>query len=90
MLALYRTDDLHEHREALCEWLKANDVAPHTVALGWISVEDDGGQRSIRYRAFRTTSTGSRLVDPDDSHQAWTEERIAPLRTDLPKISHGL
>ncbi|CAM5681742.1 hypothetical protein ADK47_24400 [Streptomyces rimosus subsp. rimosus] len=90
VLALYRTDDLHEHREALCEWLKANNAAPHTVALRWISVEDDGSQRSIRFHTFRTTATGSRLIDPDDPSQAWTEERTAPLRTDLPKVGHGL
>lgn len=90
VLALYRADDLYEHREALCEWLKANDVDPHTVAMRWISVEGDGGQRSIRYRTFRTTATGSRLMDPDDPAQAWTEERVAPLRTDLPKIGNGL
>ncbi|MEU7597291.1 hypothetical protein AB0B79_30305 [Streptomyces sp. NPDC039022] len=90
VLALYRTEDLHEHREALCEWPMANGLEPRGVALRWISVEEDGERRFIRYGGFRHGLDGRRIVDPDAPDRAWTEERTAPLRTDLPKIGHGL
>ncbi|MFG2826100.1 hypothetical protein ACGFWI_01235 [Streptomyces sp. NPDC048434] len=84
VLALYRHDDLTEHREALCPWLKANGIDPDTVAMDWISVEEDAGQRVIRYRTFKVTPDGRRLDDPDDARQGWRVERTTPLQTGLP------
>ncbi|MER7155433.1 hypothetical protein [Streptomyces lydicus] len=85
VLALYRPDDIAEYREALCEWIKVNGLDPKAVSDRWISVEEHDGRRVIRYRAFKHTPDGRRLVDPDDPDQAWTEERTAPLLTDLPE-----
>lgn len=87
VLALYRPDDLAEHREALCEWLTGNGLDPVTVAMRWVSVEDDAGQRLIRYLAFRMTPDGRGLADPDEPNRVWTEERTAPLLTGLPDVA---
>lgn len=84
VLALYRSDDLAEHREALCEWIKANGIQPASVAMRWLSVEEQDCQRVIRYQAFKRTPTGEVLMDPDEPHEAWTEERTAPLLVDPP------
>ncbi|MGA5635067.1 hypothetical protein [Streptomyces lydicamycinicus] len=85
VLALYRSTDIAEHREALCEWIKVNGIDPKVVSDRWISVEEQGGRRVIRYRALKHTPDGRRLVDPDDPDQAWAEERTAPLLTGLPE-----
>lgn len=84
VLALYRSDDIAEHREALCEWIKTNAIDPKGVSDRWISVEEHDGRRVIRYRAMKRTPDGRLLIDPDDPDRAWTEERTAPLLTDLP------
>lgn len=91
VLALYRPDDLAEHHEALNDWLIANGVDPCHVALRGISVEEQDGQRLIRYWSFARSLDGRPLADPDDPNRAWTKERTVTLVTDLPDVpSHGV
>ena len=63
---------------------QSHGIDPTHVAMRWISVEENDGQRLIRYHVYRTTHTGRPLVDPDDPDRAWTEERTSPLQTGLP------
>lgn len=67
------------------DWFKANGIDPKQVALEPFSIERDGDDAIIRYRAFVLTGDGHKQVDPDDRNQAWTEERITPLLEPLPK-----
>ncbi|MFF7576866.1 hypothetical protein ACFZBE_18050 [Streptomyces sp. NPDC008061] len=82
VLRLIQGDELSEHREALCEWLKANDIDPMSVRDRWISIELVAGSRVIRYRAFKVTTDGRRLVDPDDPTEVWSELMSRPLKVD--------
>jgi hypothetical protein len=83
VLRLIREAEIEANREALCDWLHTNDVDPKHVVDHWLSIERHDDQTVIRYRQYKTTEDGSRLVDPDHDDQAWSEERTAPLRVEL-------
>jgi hypothetical protein len=83
VLRLIREAEIEANRQALCDWLNANSVDPKHVVDHWLSIERDDDQTVIRYQQYRTTEDGSRLVDPDDDSQAWSEELAVPLVVEL-------
>lgn len=83
VLTVFYREAVARHREELAAWLSANGIDPMTVADGWLSIEQDGDQRFIRYPAYRLTHDGRRLRDPRDPDRAWTVERTSPLAIDL-------
>jgi hypothetical protein len=83
VLRLIREAEIEQHREALCDWLHANNVDPKHVVDHWLSIERDDDQTVIRYQQYKTTEDGSRLVDPDHDGQARSEERTVLLAVEL-------
>lgn len=83
VLRLFDREALAQHREVLADWLKANGIDVKTVAADWLSIEQAGAQRLIRYEAIRLNADGRRLIDPCDRHCVWTVERVSPLVVDL-------
>lgn len=77
-------------REGLCEWLRANGIAPDDVPISAeISIEPFtlGGDRAIRYTAYLRNAEGHKYHD-EDIGDAAQEERITPLVTDPPAAWH--
>lgn len=72
-----------QHRSVLAAWLKANGIDSDNVADQWLSIEQAGDLRLIRYEAYRLTEDGRRLLDPRDSEQAWAVERVSPMVVEL-------
>jgi hypothetical protein len=87
VLKLIQQPEIDQHREALCQWLRDNGINPDNVADQWISIELVDGQQVIRYREYKTTANGQRLIDPDDDRQGWTELRTAPMAVDLDNLT---
>lgn len=83
VLRLITRAEIERHREALCEWLSANGVDPDQVVDRWLSIELADDERLIRFRVYRVTAGGRRLMDPDDQSRAWAEERTVPLVIEL-------
>lgn len=83
VLRVFDRKAMAEHREELAAWLTANGIDPMTVADQWLSIEQAGDQRLIRYAAYRLTSDGRRLTDPRSQDYGWTVERVSPLVIDL-------
>ncbi|NUS86012.1 MAG: hypothetical protein HOY75_25635 [Streptomyces sp.] len=73
-------------KEAVADWLRANDIDPGTVPLdGPITLDrlTMGGQRCIRYDALLRNEAGHLYRDPATDGAA-REERIAILKVDPP------
>jgi hypothetical protein len=84
VLHLLREPEIHANRKAISDWFEANGVDHEQVLDRWISIERDDDQHTvIRYRQYKTTTEGRRLVDPDHDDQAWSEERTIPLTVPL-------
>lgn len=83
VLRVFNHEAVTRHRAELAHWLQANGIDNAKVALDWLTIEQAGDLRFIRYPAFRMAADGRPLVDPRDHTRAWTVERIAPLVVDL-------
>lgn len=83
VLRVFDRESLTEHHEVLAAWVRANGIDPATVALEWLSIEQAGDRRLIRYPAFRQTPEGRHLRDPRSRGRSWTVERVVPLVIDL-------
>lgn len=83
VLRVFDRKAMAQHRKVLAAWLTANGIDPMTVSDQWLSIEQLGEQRLIRYTAYRTTPEGGRLIDPRDRNSGWTVERVSPLVVDL-------
>jgi hypothetical protein len=73
-------------REAVAEWLAANDIDPRDVPIeGPITIEPnpEGHRRRIRYAALLHDEHGRRYQDPATGDAA-REERTAPLKVEPP------
>ncbi|MET7713714.1 hypothetical protein [Streptomyces sp. NPDC005407] len=81
------TELTERRRTALCDWVTANNVRPKDVPQNSdfsITTSDDG-QRTIHYTAYvRDEATDNILVDPDDRHRAWREQRSTPCLVEPP------
>lgn len=85
VLRLIRLDEAGDHRTQLCDWLQANSLDPKLISDQWISIEQaDSGAGVIRYRQYKVTPAGHRIVDPGDHTKAWAEERTTLLMVQLP------
>lgn len=68
-------------REAVADWLRANDIDPGDVPIdGPIAIDDE---QRIRYAALLRNEAGHRYVDQATGDAA-REERTAPLKVDPP------
>ncbi|MFC8429903.1 hypothetical protein [Streptomyces sp. NPDC057253] len=83
VLRVFDRTTVPQHRAVLTAWLSANHIDPSTVASDWLSIEQEAGQRFIRYETFRLNDAGGKLIDPRDRDKAWTIERVSPLVIDL-------
>lgn len=83
VVTLLDRSTIDRHREVITRWLRGNGVDVDQAADRWVSIELANGQRVIRYRQYRVSPDGHRLVDPDDATQGWTEERVVPLTVEL-------
>lgn len=63
---------------AFQDWLRANGLDPHTVDRQPITIEQQDGQRVIRYTAYLLTVDGHKYRDPATDGAA-REERVVPL-----------
>jgi hypothetical protein len=72
-----------QHSEALADWIEANGIDPHTVSPEWLTIEQAGDQRFIRYPMLRRTEGGRLVSDPRCPDRVWTVERVTPLVIDL-------
>lgn len=76
--------DPYQRREAMAAWLTANGVDPNDVPLhADITVDDQNGQRVIRYEAFQRDGNGDIFV-ADGGTGAAVEERTTLLTTEPP------
>lgn len=83
VLRVFDREAVTRHRAELASWLQANGLDHTMVAADWLTIEQAGDLRFIRYLAFRMSANGHKVVDPRDAHRAWTVERVAPLVVDL-------
>ncbi|MEU9349041.1 hypothetical protein AB0D74_48375 [Streptomyces sp. NPDC048278] len=83
VLRVFDSEAVEQHRATLGTWLEANGIDPSTVVADWLSIEQAGDQRLIRYSVYRIDQDGRRLVDPRDQNQSWAVERVSPLVVDL-------
>ncbi|MGC5034104.1 hypothetical protein ACPXCS_06255 [Streptomyces sp. DT190] len=77
-------------REELCEWLRANGIAPEDVSIGEeITIEPltFGGDQVIRYTAHLRNADGHKYLD-EATGEAAQEERVVPLVADPPPHWH--
>ncbi|MEV4975579.1 hypothetical protein [Streptomyces scopuliridis] len=80
-------DPSHVRREAVCSWLRANDIDPRNVPEETelrVTTEADG-QRTIHYTAFVRDQSGNILVDPNDGNEAWRKARTTPCAVESPE-----
>jgi hypothetical protein len=76
---------MSDHREILCDWLRANGINPDEVPLDAdLTIEADAtGQRWIRCETYCTTNDGQRFVNAEGTDAA-RELVLAPLKTEPP------
>lgn len=86
-IATITAEDIDQHREALCEWAKANGIEPENVAASpGLTVERVGRRTVIVYHEFQRDARGWLQLDPDTPDKAWTVKRSTPLRVPLPDL----
>lgn len=69
-------------RDALLNWVRANNIDPNTVPIDRDMVIEDSpdGGRIIRYHVYVFTDDGNKQVDPEQPVVTpWVEERTTPL-----------
>lgn len=76
---------MSDHREILCDWLRANGINPDEVPLDAdLTIEADAtGQRWIRCETYCTTNDGQRFMNAEGTDAA-RELVLAPLKTEPP------
>lgn len=89
VLRLITEPEIDLNRQPLIDWLTASGVNVKDVVGRWLSVELEDGRRLVRYRAYRTTVDGRRLLDPESPERAWTEERTTLITSDPPLMIKG-
>jgi hypothetical protein len=87
VLATITPEDMARHRDALCEWAKANGIEPRDVAARpGVTIEQTGQRKVIVYREFQRAADGSIQAHPDRPGEALTVRRAARLRVPLPTL----
>lgn len=83
MAVLHPTE---EERLAICAWLTANGIDPHTVPLSEhkLRIVTENGHRAIHYTEFVLTDDGHKQVDPDDPDTALVRDTSRPCLVDPP------
>jgi hypothetical protein len=83
VLRVFDYEAMAQHSKALADWIEANGIDPHTVSPEWLTIEQAGDQRFIRYPMLRRTEGGRLVTDPRCLDRVWTVERVTPLVIDL-------
>ncbi|MEU5664748.1 hypothetical protein [Streptomyces longwoodensis] len=87
VLATITQADIERHREALCEWARANGIEPRDIAAApGLTVEQVGERTVIVYWEFQRSAGGAVLVDPKRPGEPLWVRRAARLRVPLPAL----
>lgn len=73
----------NERRLALCEWLRAHDIDPHTVPAGE-PIEVDTDNAVIRFKQTVDGPDGKPVLDPDARNALLMTNRTIPLLSPPP------
>ncbi|MFD5081871.1 hypothetical protein ACFWOG_04415 [Kitasatospora sp. NPDC058406] len=78
---------IDKHRELLCHWLTANGIAPEDVSADLpLTIEQTADHSVICYHELQRSSTGHKLVDPDNRNRVWTVRRTVDQQVLIPGV----
>lgn len=83
----FSPDDLHQHRQQLCQWVKANGLNPHDIPdTHPLRVEEGQDGPAIRYQCFVRNEHGDKMRHPRSPDEVWTVEAITPCTIPPPRL----